>query len=149
MKQKVEFNLEDTPKNRAIIDAAQGDIIKIFEKTTISAVAESAATNKAIAGYLAETRSLVEDEALNVIAAMQLVFSEKSDSLKTLKRTAEEISAQSAFINSSLNLINAKKSEIDRLLISLGTLNCELERFERFAESGLLDKMHSIAEVMR
>ena len=113
-----------------------------------SAIADSVATNRQLAEFLADSRRLVEEEAINVIDAMTLAFDGKAEKLKTLSAVADRVSSEAAFMKSALNTVETKTAEVERLTSAINALSDSLARFKGLVDDGTLDKAAKAASAI-
>lgn len=113
-----------------------------------SVIADSVATNRQLAEFLADSRRLVEEEAINVIDAMTLAFDGKAEKLKTLSAVADRVSSEAAFMKSALNTVETKTAEVERLTIAINALSDSLARFKGLVDDGTLDKAAKAASAI-
>lgn len=136
--------MKDSPIKEAehleFFNDAMEALKKITLNTQLSSVADSMAVNRRLAEALAESRQIVEGEAVQVLDAMCLAFDGKSTKLKNLKAMTEQVSAESAFMKTALNSIETKTLEIDRLAVAINGLSESMERFKRLVDDGTLEK---------
>ena len=137
------FNLsgfEITEKKHAeFFRKALEEVNKIAVNAGQSVIADSVAINRQLAGYLSESRRVVEEEAILTIDAMSLAFDGKSEKLKALKSATERVAAESAFMKSELATVATKTAEIERLTTAIDALSSSIERFRKNVDDGSLD----------
>lgn len=101
-----------------------------------------------LAGFLVQTRILVEDEAVKVIDALNLAFDDKSEKLRVLKATTDKVSAEAAFMKSALNTVSTKTVEIERLTAAIDSLNASMLTFRGLVDDGTFDKAAKTAAAL-
>lgn len=130
-------------------DQAADEMRRLTNGAAESIIADSVATNRQLANFLAESRRLVEDEAVMTIDAMTLAFDGKAEKLKTLSAVTERVSSEVAFMKSSLNTVETKTAEVKRLTSAINALSDSLTRFKALVEDGTLDKAAKAAAAIQ
>ena len=127
--------------------------VKESETMTVSAVtslvADSVATNAQLAKFLADSRAMVEEEAILTVDAMTLAFDGKAEKLKTLRAVTETVSSEVAFMKVSLNTVQAKTAEIETMTRAIDGLVRSLAAFKEIVDDGTLDRAAKAAEALR
>lgn len=127
--------------------------VKESETMTMNAltslVADSAATNAQLAQFLADSRAVVEQEAILTLEAMTLAFDGKAEKLKTLKAVTETVSSEVAFMKASLNTVQAKTVEIETMTHAIDGLVRSLAAFKAMVDDGTLDRAAKAAGALR
>lgn len=127
-------------EHKKFFDQAVSEMAALSLNCAESIIADSVAVNRQLAGFLLESRKVVEDEAILVIDAMCLAFDGKSEKLKALKAATEQVSAESAFMKTALNTISTKAVEIERLTGCIDALSDSLLRFKQLVDDGTLER---------
>lgn len=139
----------DEKRHKEQFDRVQDEAARIAQGAVSSALADGVATNANLAKFLAESRRVVEEEALLTVEAMTVAFDKKAEHLGTLRATVDAVTAQTAFMKSTLNTVEAKTVEIDRLTKSICAMNQSLIAFRSLVDDGTLDVISRAASALK
>lgn len=144
----MKYDISNTKDNVAFFENVMRELEKIAMNAAISAIADGTATNRKLAEFLAQSRAIVEDEAIQVIDAMKLAFDDKSEKLRTLRAMVEQVSSESAFMKTALNSVSTKTREIEQLTTAIDSLNVSMITFKSLVEDGTFDKAAKAASAL-
>jgi hypothetical protein len=110
----------------------------------IESLGDTVAASKLATHAIDTARRIVEQDALSLIDVMDVAFNETSGALKKLRESNKKLSEESAFIGTSLNMINRKKDEIEEYAAELERLNSAIDAFKVHVDSGLFDMVKKL-----
>ena len=141
---KEEFAVKgELPLESSLIDfleEAKRELELASVETAKNNTTDYVAMSKVLASMLVKARESVENEAVLFSDAMNLAMGDASGSLYRLKSITETVSSQSAFIKTSLNTIQTKTVEIEKLTLSIDNLVNSMCRFKSLVDDGTFEK---------